>query len=517
MKNDNTKTIELILLAVAAVIALCSAVLLVCRAANRFDSSVIADTRLVVYEGPESLRDAAAEDIAVLNEQKRDISLMHCTDTTVSVNGIELYVYDTNVNLSRSWDSNYLPMLSRTPVTYFDFDGTAVITVTVPDIDIESVQISPLSYGIEPEIKGHSVTFTVTENDAYTLTFNGVASRAVHIFANAIEEDAPSPDDENVIYLGPGEWDADTIRPKDGQTVYIAGGAVVHGTINCNGRSNVTVCGRGIIDGSQYETWGKSIAYVPLCFDNCENITIKDIIVLNSNAWACQGYNSVNGVIDGLKIISARPNGDGITLQSCRNYTVKNCFVRSWDDCLVVKNYAGSSENIKFSDCQLWTDLAQSMEIGYETNKGKLPEVYIKDVTFENITVLGAFHKPVISIHNADDALVSDIVFRDITVERSTLGAGDAKSMPFFIDLHITRDSNWSSTSQRGSIDNVLIENVTLLDGEYKGCRIDGHDADHAVSNVTIRNLTVLGEKITDFEQGLFDIEERSTSNLIIE
>ena len=44
--------------------------------------------------------------------------------------------------------------------------------------------------------------------------------------------------------------------------------------------------------------------------------------------------------IDGVKIITARPNGDGITVQSSRNVTVSNSFVRTWDDSLVVKNYA---------------------------------------------------------------------------------------------------------------------------------------------------------------------------------
>ena len=55
----------------------------------------------------------------------------------------------------------------------------------------------------------------------------------------------------------------------------------------------------------------------------------------------------------------------------------------------------------------LWTDLAQSMEIGYETY-GE----YMKDIVFRNITVLHNFHKPVISIHNSDDTKIENIVFQ---------------------------------------------------------------------------------------------------------
>ena len=72
--------------------------------------------------------------------------------------------------------------------------------------------------------------------------------------------------------------------------------------------------------------------------------------------------------IDNVKIITARPNGDGISIQSSTNVVVKNSFVRTWDDSLVVKNVNNKSTyNVRFSNNILWTDLAQSMEVGYET------------------------------------------------------------------------------------------------------------------------------------------------------
>lgn len=100
---------------------------------------------------------------------------------------------------------------------------------------------------------------------------------------------------------------------------------------------------------------------------------------------------------------------------------LRDSFIRTWDDSLVVKNYSNrkgsDSADILFDGCQLWTDLAQSMEIGYETNKGGKLRPTIQNVTFSNITVLHNFHKPVMSIHNADDVEASGIVFRDITVD----------------------------------------------------------------------------------------------------
>ncbi|HHX13086.1 MAG TPA: hypothetical protein GX731_09700, partial [Clostridiales bacterium] len=330
------------------------------------------DTKLVLYEGPKSLRDASKEDLKAAKEKDRDFSLLHCTDTIVRVNGYESYVYDTNVNHNRSWSVDYMPVQSRTPITYFDFEGIADIEVIVPDIDLESVKLSPLASGIQPLIDtvNHKVLFTITEPGNYTLTFNDSPARALHIFANPLETNVPSPDDEDVIYIGPGEWNIESIMLEDNQTLYISGGAVIHGVVNANYANNVKVLGRGIIDGSQYKTWGGSTAHIPLKFDNCDDVEIRDLIVLNPNAWVLNSLSSNNETIDGVRIISSRPNGDGITLQSCENVTATNCFVRTWDDSLVVKNYEGNSSSITFRNNQLWTDLAQSMEIGFETNKG---------------------------------------------------------------------------------------------------------------------------------------------------
>lgn len=475
-------------------------------------------SKLVLYDGPKSLKDATAEDLVSASEKERNFALLHCTDTMVKVNGYDCYVYDTNVNNNRVWYSDYMPPQSRTPITYFDFEGIAKIEVSVPDMDLKSVKISPLSENITSEIDtaAKTVTFTITKPDNYTVTFNDSPDRALHIFANPIDYNAPTKSSDTVKYIGPGEWNIENIVLENDQTLYLAGGAVVHGIINSNYVKNVTVEGRGILDGSGFEGWMGKTAYVPLKFDNCDSVTLKDIIVLNPNAWVCSAQSSTNGVIDGIRIISSRPNGDGITLQSCTNYQVSNCFVRSWDDSLVIKNYVGSSSNITFENMQLWTDLAQSMEIGYETNKGKQSDVSISDISFEDITVLNNFHKPVISVHNADDATIKDITFRNITVENAQMGSGDGDEMPYLIDLHIPKTSNWTSTKERGQIDGVTIDNVKVLAGKATPSRIEGFDETHKIKNVTISNLEILGKKITDFTQGDFEIDPDTTESLTI-
>jgi len=72
------------------------------------------------------------------------------------------------------------------------------------------------------------------------------------IFANPIEADIPQRNDPNIIYYGPGihKPAGSVINLKSNQTLYLAGGAVVQAGINVLDSENVTIRGRGILDGT---------------------------------------------------------------------------------------------------------------------------------------------------------------------------------------------------------------------------------------------------------------------------
>ncbi len=491
VKPKRKPDILLILLTVLA--AVCLAVCLLSLTTDLFVPQH-SFASLILYEGPKPV---PASGLA-----------------TMKVDGHELFVYDTAVNNTHSWKSNYKPTLSLAPVTSFDFEGGAVtMEITVMDqTDLGDVVVRPLAAGITPAVEGNVITFPIAQPGVYTVEWGGSAMNAMHIFANAIDHDAPTESTDTVKYIGPGAWTIDTMVLKDGMDIYISGGAVIQGIAVGNKVSDVTIRGHGFFDGSNHESWmlEKRSAYVPISLSDCQNITIEGIAMLDPNAWCLNLYNCDNVMVDGVKIITARPNGDGITIQSSRDITVQNSFVRSWDDSLVVKNYSNlkgsDSANILFDNCQVWTDLAQSMEIGYETNKGGKLLPAIQNVTFQNITVLHNFHKPVMSIHNADDAAISGITYRNITVEDASMGKGDAGENAQLIDITIAQ-SSWSSTKQRGTVDGVVFEGIYVLGGddtidfrEGNLCpiRIEGFDEEHLVRNVTVTDLYVLGEAVTD-------------------
>lgn len=438
----------------------------------------------------------------------------------IFVNGQEIFVYETMVNKSHTWNAQ-APNRVEAGFAYFDFEGYAEVKIIFED-PIEKAVIRPLGYQVESNIQNNEINFKLYIQADYVIEPNGDFQKAVHLFCNSIEKNKPQKDDPNVIYFDKGlhtsqnspyiNSDNQIIVP-DNTTVYIEGGAVVQAGFIANGKKNISILGRGIIDGSVFIRDVSNYKWkLPFEFNYCIDINLKDVIISDPAGWCIQYYFTKDSTIDGVKMISSRSNGDGISLQSCQNISVKDCFVRTWDDSLVVKNYPdfrnrdiqGTTTNIAFENCVLWTDLAQSMEIGYET----VGEV-MENITFENITVLHNFHKPVMSIHNGNNAHIKNVVYKNITVEDASMGQGDAGGNCQLIDLNIKYSSVWSdqhAVTSLGEIDGVVFENILVIDGNsYIPISIFGsmdtrkkyNNSVHIVKNVILKNITIINTPLT--------------------
>lgn len=423
------------------------------------------------------------------------------------VNGEESFVYSVFVNPGRENKGNYdVSTVTRAPMAYFDLvRGPAQIDIELTSESsfetLTSAAVSPLGQTIEARVEGRHIRFSVEQPGQYVVQINGSAREAFHLFVNAPEENLPDRNNPNVLWIDPGEWNIpDGIQLKSGQTLYVSPGAVVHTSISAQFGSNIHIRGRGIIDGGIWESWKGQDAHLPINFQYCSDVSVEGVILNNSNAWCFNAFETERALVDNVKIISARPNGDGFTLQSCRDFTVQNSFARTWDDSLVVKNYGTNTDGIVFRNMVLWTDLAQSMEIGYETNKGEQKDSKISNVLFQDVTVINAFHKPVMSIHNSDDALVEHITWENIVVENADLGNGDAKDNKQLIDLAIA-GSGWSTTKERGTIRDITFRNITVLNGlPNPEIRIAGFDETHGIDGVTIENLSIYSKPVLSLD-----------------
>lgn len=437
----------------------------------------ITQTKLTVYDGP---------------------SIMETSKLAkIKVNDKDLFVYETNVNSGRVFTFSDT-LIHKVPLVIFDFEGKVDVEVTIPGITITSAKVTPLASEVVTTIENNVIKFSLEYPTTYTVEYNNQSDDVVHIISNPIEENIPDVDNlpENMIYLGPGVYKSDAIPLESNSELYIAGGAVVFGSIRSGYSENIKIRGRGIISGELYSRLTASEFTIPFELQHCKNVTLEGITFLDPAGWTINNYFIEDMIIDNIHIFTSRANGDGISLQSCKNIVVKNSFVRTWDDAIVVKNYdLGTTDNILCENNLIWNDLAQSMEVGYECYG-----TTINNVTFNNITVLHNFHKAVISIHNADQALITNVKYTNITIEDAQMGGDNATSETddFLIDLNILFNNEWTSSGgERGNIKGVTIDNVKVLAGKTDLItRVNGYDATHTIEDVLISNINFLSKEI---------------------
>lgn len=445
----------------------------------------------------------------------------------------EIPIFNCKTNFSNKWNAE-APQRMNNGVAIFQLNGTVKLRL-VSDFKLNGVcDISPRKENIPYKLQDKQVEFIISKSGQYTIELSN--SRTLHLFVNELNQYDSYKNNSNVLYFGPGihchkndsRIDSNNcINLSSNTTVFVDEGAIIEGGFRANSKSNITLCGYGIVSGAKFTRNALTgEVFVPYDFNNCDLINFYGISTLDPAGWCYNLYFSKNIDIDNVKIISSRSNGDGISLQSCQNVTCNSSFVRSWDDALVVKNYPlwsnrdieGKTKDIHFKNCIIWNDLAQSMEIGYET-VGQVME----DIIFENITVIHNFHKAVISIHNGNNANIKNVTFKNIVVEDASMGKGDGKNV--LIEFTCEFSSTWSAqhkVTSLGSIDGVTIENVEVLSANnplisLRGSvdtRPDYQNSTHYVSNVTIRNLTINGQKI---DKTYDNYEERYVKNITFE
>jgi hypothetical protein len=427
----------------------------------------------------------------------------------LSADGRDVPVYiaktgmERKANRERAMDDQPNSHLFYDVAGFASFDmkqGPVKIKVSV-DKAIESAKVLPASFGIEPVIKGKSLSFEVDVPRRLTVEINGEHIRSLHIFVNPEEKNAPDPNDPNVIYFGPGiHTIAKSIEVTDNQTVYVAGGAIVRcyndTTVNLNDPAerrlarrasfilsgkNTKIAGRGIIDQENvYRLQARNILSV-----TGEDVKMEGVILRNASVWTVSLRGADRVHIDNIKLLGHRANSDGIDICDSWDVTVENCFIRTLDDLIVVKTYNrdNGSGNILARRCVLWNEVAHALSIGAEIQQ------IVDGVTFSDCDIIGDHCREwSLRVYQCDKGMVRNITFENIRIEESVK----------FASLWIN-EATWSTDPERGHIENIVFRDIVLNAPRppEKGMEFLGYDREHAIRNVLVENVVVQGKKVT--------------------
>jgi hypothetical protein len=433
-------------------------------------------------------------------------------DFELSVDAQKVPVYRCRVSampFNQVWPGYQRP-LDQTELAsfaYWDMSGPVEVEV-VSRRPVESVAIRPTSRGIQVNVEGNRIRFRLESPQQITVEVNGW-HQALHLFANAPQPPAPDPQAAGVRYFGAGVHRPGKIVLESNQTVYLAGGAVVYGCIEATGAENIRILGPGILDTSEF---GREDAGGCIRFVRCKNVTIDGPILRDPNVWCLSTFGCSDVAIASVKLIGLwRYNADGIDICNSQRVTVRNCFVRSYDDSLVVKGLKHFGEvpvqDVRFEGCVVWNDWGRALEIGAETSAPEMAHIVFRDCDIVRTADVA------LDVQHGDRAAVKDVTFENIRLEIDDVNhaprlqktpedtyTDNTNYCPRFLVLVVVK-TPYSHDEERGTMENVRVRDCSITGKPLPPSYLRGFDAEHGIRDVTIANLKINGQIVRSLEE----------------
>jgi len=253
--------------------------------------------------------------------------------------------------------------------------------------------------------------------------------------------------------------------------------------------TNMMICGRGTIDGSgdtfmhldqprtaandfeqRFTRQGEDFMSVKfgtsdgpvtygsrpnrlVAFYNCEDLTMRDVVLKDAPCWTLNFADCENVNVDGLKVINnpVIPNNDGFHFETCRNVHIANCELLCGDDAICVTSVnsrnPGFCENVTVSNCTM-SSRSAGVRLGYGMNT-------IRNCVFENLVIRDSNRG--IGLFVRQEGSIENVSFNNIIIQtRLHTGHWWGKGEP----IHISVLTEQESISKLGRIRNITFSNI---------------------------------------------------------
>lgn len=304
----------------------------------------------------------------------------------------------------------------------------------------ESARIRPFSRS-QPVRSGGVWSVRVDRPEQFVVEF--ADGGELHVFADPPWRGVA--DGPNVMRFSPGEHHPGAIIPKSGATIVIERGATVYGNLVLAGVDDVTVVGRGILDGSRQprvdldyagsrhlaevgdklkgdqvfsgrlDEWGTAPVFAMKCRNlKIDGITFRDAPRWTMNMSHCEGVDIRNVKLIGMW----RYNSDGIDICSSCDAVVADSFVRSFDDCVIARP---PFRNMLVTNCVFWCDWGHNMKVQH----AQLPSV-MENIVFADIKAIevSALLASVTTRYGSTNCVIRNVSYRNIEVDAPPLRLG---------------------------------------------------------------------------------------------
>lgn len=272
------------------------------------------------------------------------------------------------------------------------------------------------------------------------------------------------------------------------QVVSMADGYVQKALVFAENASNITLTGKGKLDGQGSSFLGVDGPF-GIRFSSCQNVLIENLELRNSGFWMMHNQNIDTLTMRNLNIYNhSHPNNDGLSVDGCRNVLIENCTVDANNDPLVFKAMGlYNCENIEARNCTLAT-WSRAIKIGTET-AGGFRNIHVHDCTVEwsslssQSTGFGSADCG-INLSIVDGGFIENVIIENVTLE--------GLKQPLLVRLG-NRGRNYSNTEPplpTGTSKNIILRNIDITAEETIPGTISGIP-DHYIQNLTLENFTI--------------------------
>ena len=276
--------------------------------------------------------------------------------------------------------------------------------------------------------------------------------------------------------------------------IWLKNGSPLFGADNLQ---NVTITGGGTIDGGGL-VYPRGKYFLPrpgngIRFNNCTNMTIRNVTVRNIPTYAVDYYDSSHitadsVVIRGRGFFNLHGSSDGMEIEGSSDVTVTNCNIEVGDDALCIKSLDVEHPVHDFTarNCTL-ASTCNAFKIGTNT-LGEVSHILADGIVVNKHSYPGTGNPvPIgdciaaIALESNDHNRVHDVICRNFTI--------NSCYCPIYLELQ-NRQS--SAKGVMGRLDNILIENVNCLKSVCQPIIFNWQpDGTNKITSVTLRNVTV--------------------------
>ena len=308
----------------------------------------------------------------------------------------------------------------------------------------------------------------------------GVKSDGVTLNTRSIQAaiDYISSHGGGVLELSVGRYLTGSIHMKDNVELRLLEGAVLVGSTNpydydmvegnygfllAKGQKNISVKGKGVIDGRGFDcalnflnlvhlglledtTKNDRVTKRPklIYFRECENVEIEGVNLRNSAEWTLVTDQCENLTISGILMDSKNYwNNDGLDIVDCRHVLIKDSFIDSSDDAICFKSHSAEHlcEDIEVRNC-----VARSSASGFKF--GTVSRGGFKNIRIINNKVYDT-HRSAITIQSVDGGEVENILVDNLEAVNTSNA------------IYLRTGIRWNN-GKKGYLKNITLSNIKV-------------------------------------------------------